>query len=67
MLVLTRKLHETIVIGDAIRVSVVALRGGQVRLGIEAPGDVKIVREELCSRVAPTAANAALATTVNPR
>jgi carbon storage regulator len=51
MLVLTRKLHEAIVVGDAIRVSVLAVRGGQVRLGIEAPGDVRIVREEL--RAAP--------------
>lgn len=59
MLVLTRKLHETIVIGDAIRVSVVGIRGGQVRLGIEAPGDVKIVREELCTHVAPAGVEAA--------
>ena len=56
MLVLTRKLNEKIVIGNSIRVSVVAIRGGQVRLGIEAPADVNIVREELCPRVTPSAA-----------
>lgn len=48
MLVLTRKLNETIVIGDAVRVTVVGIRGGQIRLGIEAPPDVKVMRQELC-------------------
>lgn len=47
MLVLSRKPLETILIGDAIRVTVLAIRGNNIRLGIEAPGDVKIVRAEL--------------------
>jgi carbon storage regulator len=47
MLVLSRKLNESIVIGDHIRVTVVGIRGNHVRLGIEAPGDVSIMREEL--------------------
>lgn len=51
MLVLTRKLNETIVINGDIRVTVVAIRGNQARLGIEAPDSVGIVREELRDRV----------------
>lgn len=47
MLVLTRKLMEKLFIGDDICVTVVRLEGGQVRLGIEAPRDVPVVRAEL--------------------
>jgi carbon storage regulator len=47
MLVLTRKLMEKLFIGDDICVTVVRLEGGQVRLGIEAPRDVTVVRAEL--------------------
>jgi carbon storage regulator len=53
MLVLTRKLNERIMIGDDICVTVVRIEGGQVRLGVEAPRDVTIAREEL---LAPAAA-----------
>ena len=49
MLGLTRKLGEEIVVGDGIRVSVVAVRGSRVRLGITAAHDVPILRHELCS------------------
>ncbi len=47
MLVLTRKLMEKLFIGDDICVTVVRLDGGQVRLGIEAPREVTVVRAEL--------------------
>ena len=47
MLVLSRKVNEQIVIGDNIRVTVVSIRGNQIRLGFEAPPDVLIFREEL--------------------
>ncbi len=47
MLVLTRKLLEKLYIGDDICVTVVRLEGGQVRLGIEAPREVAVVRAEL--------------------
>ncbi|QDV35580.1 carbon storage regulator [Tautonia plasticadhaerens] len=50
MLVLTRKLGERIVIGDGIVVTVVKLEHGQVRLGIEAPREVPIFREEIAPR-----------------
>lgn len=48
MLVLTRKIGETIIIADNIRVTVVDVRGNQVRLGFVAPEAIKIQREELC-------------------
>jgi carbon storage regulator len=50
MLVLTRKLNESICIGDNIRLTVVEIRGNKVRLGIEAPQDVRVHREELIGR-----------------
>ncbi len=51
MLVLTRKLGESIVIGDNIKVCVIQIKGKQVRLGIDAPRDTKIHREEVCLSV----------------
>jgi carbon storage regulator len=50
MLVLTRKLNESIIIDGEIRVTVVGIRGNHVRLGIEAPDAVAIFREELYER-----------------
>ena len=47
MLVLTRKLMEKLFIGDDICVTIVRIEGGQVRLGIDAPRDVSVVRSEL--------------------
>ena len=47
MLVLSRKQDEKIMIGDSITVMVVAIQGDKVRLGIEAPKDVSINREEV--------------------
>lgn len=47
MLVLTRKLGECIAIDDHIKIRVVQIKGKQVRLGIEAPKDTKIHREEV--------------------
>jgi len=47
MLVLTRKLGESIAIDDHIKIRVVQIKGKQVRLGIEAPQDTKIHREEV--------------------
>ena len=53
MLVLSRKLGERIVIGDRIVVTVVRLENGQVRLGIEAPREIAIFREEIDPRLYP--------------
>ena len=51
MLVLTRKLGENIRIGDAIKITVLEVRSGQVKLGIEAPPEVKVHREEIYARI----------------
>lgn len=47
MLILARRLNEKIIIGDDIKVSVVDIRGDQVKLGIEAPRSVKVYRQEI--------------------
>ena len=47
MLVLSRKVGERILLGDNIRITVVRVSGGGVRLGIEAPSDIAVVREEV--------------------
>ena len=47
LLVLSRKVGQSLRIGDNVRVKVVEVRGQQVRLGIEAPDDVSITREEI--------------------
>ena len=47
MLVLTRKRDEKIIIGDDIVIAVVEIRGDKVRLGIEAPRDIRVDREEV--------------------
>ncbi|MDI3281006.1 MAG: carbon storage regulator CsrA [Bacillota bacterium] len=47
MLVLTRKLDESIIIGDNIKLTVVEIRGDQVKLGIEAPREIPVHREEV--------------------
>ena len=48
MLVLSRKVGQRILIGDQIAVTVVRVAQGTVRIGIEAPNDLAIVREEIC-------------------
>ncbi len=47
MLILSRKVHQEIVIGNGISITIVAIRGKQVRLGIKAPPQVTIRRDEL--------------------
>lgn len=51
MLVLTRKAGEGIVIGDSIKITVVELKGGGVRIGIDAPAEQKIYRQEVYDRI----------------
>ncbi len=51
MLILTRRVGETVVVGDNILVTVLGFKGNQVRLGIEAPADVAVHREEIFNRL----------------
>jgi|TARA_B100001029_G_scaffold159472_1_gene146814 carbon storage regulator len=51
MLVLSRKAEESMFIGDDIKITVLDIRGGQVRIGITAPQDIKIHREEVYERI----------------
>lgn len=47
MLILTRRIGEGVYVGDDVKIVILGIRGSQVRIGIEAPDDVNIVREEL--------------------
>ena len=51
MLILTRRVGETIIIDDNIEVTVLAVKGNQVRLGIQAPEDIAVHREEIYKRL----------------
>ena len=53
MLILTRKAGESITINGTIRVTVLAIRGQQARLGVEAPAEVPIFRQELLQKKNP--------------
>ena len=54
MLILTRKKGEAIAIGDNIQIQVLNVKGGQVRIGIDAPREVKVNREERDNGSTPT-------------
>ena len=51
MLILTRRVGETIVVGDDISITVLAIKGSQVRLGVTAPKSVAVHREEIYERI----------------
>lgn len=51
MLILSRKVGETIIVGDEVRITVLGVKGGQVRLGMLAPAEVTIHREEIYERI----------------
>lgn len=50
MLILTRRIGETLVIGEDVRVTVMGVKGNQVRLGVAAPANVAVDREEIHER-----------------
>jgi carbon storage regulator CsrA len=51
MLILTRRAGESLVVGTEVTVTVIAIKGNQVRIGINAPKDVQVHREEIYERV----------------
>lgn len=54
MLILTRRVQEALIIGDDVTVTVLSIKGNQVRLGIDAPRHVEVHREEIYHRVKQT-------------
>jgi len=51
MLILTRRSGEVLMIGDDVKLTILGIRGGQVRIGIDAPKDVAVHREEIYNRI----------------
>jgi carbon storage regulator len=52
LLILTRKIGESVLIGDNVRVTILEIRGKQIRVGIDAPADIVVLREEIYQRLA---------------
>ena len=51
MLILTRRISESVIIGDDVKITVLGVKGSQVRLGIDAPKEVSVHREEIYERI----------------
>ena len=51
MLILTRRVGETLIIGDDVKITVLGVRGHQVRIGVDAPKDISVHREEIYKRI----------------
>ncbi|WP_018652973.1 carbon storage regulator CsrA [Actinobacillus capsulatus] len=59
MLILTRKIGESLLIGDNVEITVLSVRGNQVKLGVNAPKEISVHREEIYHRIKALADDAA--------
>jgi len=66
MLILSRKINEKIIIGEDITVSIIEIRGDQVRIGVDAPKSVKVFRQEVFEAIKAENKAASLSTPVLP-
>ncbi len=57
MLILTRRVGESLIIGDDVTITVLGVKGNQVRIGVNAPRDVAVHREEILNRIQADAAS----------
>ena len=57
MLILTRRVGESLIIGDDVTITVLGVKGDQVRIGVNAPRDVAVHREEILNRIQADAAS----------
>ncbi len=55
MLILTRKIGESLLIGDDVEITVLSIRGNQVKLGVNAPKEIAVHREEIYQRIKASA------------
>ena len=67
MLILSRKINEKVIIGDDITVSIIEVRGDQVRIGIDAPKKVKVFRQEVFEAIREENKAASASVTVIPQ
>lgn len=51
MLILTRKANETLIVGDNVTVTILGVKGNQVRIGVNAPKEISVHREEVYNRI----------------
>ena len=65
MLILTRRVGETVMIGDKITVTILGVKGNQIRIGIDAPRDVSVHREEIFQKIHGEVVNPTSEATVN--
>jgi len=66
MLILSRKVDEKVIIGDDIKISIIEIRGDQVRIGIDAPKKVKVFRQEVYDAIKAENKAASRSATVIP-